>query len=78
MLGVLAAAVFAALRGVRRLDRILLRMKIELLLVPGATEVTRLPVVLSMTGGGGRVDVHPAHGIFHSGCGLHCQGPSCA
>jgi len=67
----LTAAARAALRHSRRLAKVLVRLKIELLFALGAAEVIRLPFVLGLSSSGGRFYVHAAHRIFHSCCAFH-------
>jgi hypothetical protein len=67
----LTTATMAALRRSRRLTKVLLRLKIELLFALGATEVIRLPFIFGSSSGGSRLYVHAAHGIFHSCCAIH-------
>jgi len=61
----------AALRRSSRPAQILLRIEVELLFALGTAEVIRLPLVLSLSCGGGRLYVHAAHRIFYSCCAIH-------
>jgi|ERR1035437_1829425 hypothetical protein len=65
------AATMAALRRSRRFAQVLLRIEVKLLFALGTAEVIGLPLVLSLSSGGGRLYVHAAHRIFHSCCAIH-------
>ena len=66
----------AVLRRARGLAHVMVRCEIKLLFARGAAEVIHLPFELRSSSGSRRLNIHPAHGIFHDCCNGHCISPS--